>query len=120
MRRAQCQNADLSSDIRTRPIWNNTISEVDWITKNSLVDWQQCNKWRGGCSWELQQMAAWRCLAHATLLLSLQKKKARCDIKFVKWLVRKNRALTMARQDDELNEFIDEVNAEHTLCLATK
>jgi hypothetical protein len=71
MRRTQCHNADLSSDIRTRPIWNNTISEVDWITKNSLVDWQQCNKWRGGCSWELQQMAAWRCLAHATLLLSL-------------------------------------------------
>ena len=30
-------------------------------------------------------------------------KKARCDIKFVKWLVRK--------KDDELNEFIDEVNA---------
>ena len=37
-------------------------------------------------------------------------KKARCDMKFVKWLVRKNRALTMAREDDELNEFIDEVN----------
>jgi hypothetical protein len=36
-------------------------------------------------------------------------KKARCDMKFVKWLVRKNRALTMAREDDELNEFIDEV-----------
>ena len=30
-------------------------------------------------------------------------KKARCDIKFVKWLVRK--------KDDELNEFIDEVTA---------
>jgi hypothetical protein len=36
-------------------------------------------------------------------------KKALCDMKFVKWLVRKSRALTMARQDDELNEFIEEV-----------
>ena len=45
--------ADLSSDIRTRPIWSSTISEVDLITKNSQVDWQQCSKWRGGCSWEL-------------------------------------------------------------------
>ena len=36
-------------------------------------------------------------------------KKSRCDIKFVKWLVRKNRALTMSKKDDELNEFIDEV-----------
>ena len=35
---AQCQNADLSSDIRTRPIWSSTISEVDLITKNSQVD----------------------------------------------------------------------------------
>ena len=54
MRRAQCPNADLSSDIRARPIWSNTISEVDLITKNSLVDWQKCNNWRGGCSWELE------------------------------------------------------------------
>ncbi len=30
-------------------------------------------------------------------------------MKFVKWLVRKSRALTMTRQDDELNEFIEEV-----------
>ena len=30
-------------------------------------------------------------------------------MKFVKWLVRKNRALTMAREDDELNEFMNEV-----------
>jgi type I site-specific restriction endonuclease len=37
-------------------------------------------------------------------------KKALCDMKFVKWLVRKSRALTMGRQDDELNEFIEEVN----------
>ena len=37
---AQCQNADLSSDIRTRPIWSSTKSEVDLITKNSQVDWQ--------------------------------------------------------------------------------
>ena len=27
----------------------------------------------------------------------------------VKWLVRKNRALSMSKNDDELNEFIDEV-----------
>ncbi len=33
-------------------------------------------------------------------------KKARCDIKFVKWLVRK--------KDDELNEFIDEAAAKST------
>ena len=36
-------------------------------------------------------------------------KKALCDMKFVKWLVRKSRALTMGRQDDELNEFIEQV-----------
>jgi hypothetical protein len=30
-------------------------------------------------------------------------------MKFVKWLVRKSRPLTMGRQDDELNEFIEEV-----------
>jgi hypothetical protein len=34
-------------------------------------------------------------------------KKVRCHIKFVKWRVRKNRVLTMPRQDDELNEIID-------------
>ena len=32
-----------------------------------------------------------------------------CDLKFVKWLVRKNRALPMSKNDDEVNEFIDEV-----------
>ena len=37
------------------------------------------------------------------------KQKSRCDIKFVKWLVRKNRDLSMSKNDDELNEFIDEV-----------
>ncbi len=31
------------------------------------------------------------------------------DFKFVKWLVRKNRALSMSKNDDELNEFVDEV-----------
>ncbi len=36
-------------------------------------------------------------------------KKSRCDIKFVKWLVRKNRALSMSKKDDELNDFVDEV-----------
>jgi hypothetical protein len=36
-------------------------------------------------------------------------KKSRCDIKFVKWRVRKNRALSMSKKDDELNEFVDEV-----------
>ena len=36
-------------------------------------------------------------------------KKCRCNIKFVKQLVRKNRALSMSKNDDELNEFIDEV-----------
>jgi len=37
-------------------------------------------------------------------------KKARCDVKFVKWLVRKNRALTISKKDAELKEFIDEVS----------
>jgi hypothetical protein len=36
-------------------------------------------------------------------------KKSHCDIKFVKWLVRKNRALSMSKKDDELNDFVDEV-----------
>jgi hypothetical protein len=36
-------------------------------------------------------------------------KKSRRDIKFVKWLVRKNRALPMSKKDDELNDFVDEV-----------
>ena len=36
-------------------------------------------------------------------------KNSRCDIKFVKWLVRKNRALSMSKKDDELNDFVDEV-----------
>jgi len=36
-------------------------------------------------------------------------KKSHCDIKFVKWFVRKNRVLSMSKKDDELNEFIDEV-----------
>jgi hypothetical protein len=31
-------------------------------------------------------------------------KKSRCDIKFVKWLVRKNRPLSMSKKDDELND----------------
>ncbi len=32
-------------------------------------------------------------------------KKSRCDIKFVKWLIRKNRPLSMSKKDDELNDF---------------
>ena len=52
-------------------------------------------------------MGGLHCLAHLSLLLSQQ--KSRCDLKFVKWLVRKNRALSMSKNDDELNEFIDEV-----------
>ena len=60
-------------------------------------------------------------LAHSSLLLSQQ--KSRCYIKFVKWLVRKNRALSMSKNDDELNElfyseFIDEVT--DTACLVSK
>jgi hypothetical protein len=43
-------------------------------------------------------------------------KKALCDMKFVKCLVRKSRALTMGSQDDELNGFIEEVtDGEYTL-----
>ena len=41
-------------------------NRVDLITKNSPVDWQQRSNWTGGCSWELQQMAAWPWVAHAT------------------------------------------------------
>jgi hypothetical protein len=69
MLRAQCQHADLSSDIRTPPIWSSTISEVDLITKNSQIDWQECNNWRGKRSWHLEQMVAWCCLGPSTLLL---------------------------------------------------
>jgi hypothetical protein len=36
-------------------------------------------------------------------------KKSRCDIKFVKWLVRKNRVLSISKKNDELNDFVDEV-----------
>jgi len=36
-------------------------------------------------------------------------KKSLCDIKFVKWLIRKNSVLSMSKKDDELNEFIYEV-----------
>jgi hypothetical protein len=36
-------------------------------------------------------------------------KKSHCDIKFIKWLVRKNRALSMSKKGDELNDFVDEV-----------
>jgi hypothetical protein len=54
-----------------------------------------------------QSVGGLHCLAHSSLLLSQQ--KSRCYIKFVKWLVRKNRALSMSKNDDEINEFIDEV-----------
>ena len=48
---------------------------------------------------------------------STDKKKSRCDIKFVKWLVRKNRALSMSKKDAELNDFIDEVtDGSYNLC----
>jgi hypothetical protein len=36
-------------------------------------------------------------------------KKSLCDIKFVKWIVRKNMPLSMSKKDDELNDFVDEV-----------
>ena len=36
-------------------------------------------------------------------------KKSGCDIKFVKWFVRKNRSLSMSKKDDELNDFVEEV-----------
>ena len=75
MLRAQCQHADLSSDIRTPPIWSSTISEVDLITKNSQIDWQECNNWTGKRSWHLEQMVAWCCLGPSTLLLLQQKKR---------------------------------------------
>jgi hypothetical protein len=46
-------------------------------------------------------------------------KKSHCDIKLVKWLVRKNRPLSMSKKDDELNDFVDEVTdgAYNLLCL---
>ncbi len=43
----------------------------------------------------------------------------RCDIKFVKWFVRKNRSLSISKNDDELNKFIvlEEVtDGEYRLC----
>jgi hypothetical protein len=54
-----------------------------------------------------QSVGGLHCLTHSSLLISQQ--KSRCYIKFVKWLVRKNRALSMSKNDDELNKFIDEV-----------
>ena len=69
--------ADSLSDIWTRPIGSSTTSEVDQITKKSQIDWQEYSIWRGKCGWDLQQMGlmgAWHCLAHATFLLSLQKR----------------------------------------------
>jgi hypothetical protein len=36
-------------------------------------------------------------------------KKSRRDMKFVKWLVLKNRTLSMSKNDHEINEFVDEV-----------
>jgi hypothetical protein len=45
--------------------------------------------------------------------VGVKHQKSRCYIKFVKWLVRKNRALSMSKNDDELNEFIDEVTRIH-------
>jgi hypothetical protein len=77
--------------------------------------------WSGGMEKAQQSVGGLHCLAHSSLLLSQQ--KSRCYIKFVKWLVRKNRSLSMSKNDDELNElfyseFIDEVT--DTACLVSK
>ncbi len=34
----QCQNADLSSDIKTRQTWSSTVSEAELIIKNWQID----------------------------------------------------------------------------------
>ena len=48
-------------------------------------------------------------MSHTFVAPAFIDKKSRCDIKFVKWLVRKNRPLCMSKKDDELNDFVDEV-----------
>jgi hypothetical protein len=48
-------------------------------------------------------------LSHTFVALAFTVEVSLCDLKFVKWLVRKNRALSMSKNDDEVNEFIDEV-----------
>ncbi len=34
-----------------------------------MIDWQECNNWRGKRTWHLEQMVAWCCLGPSTLLL---------------------------------------------------
>jgi len=63
----QWLDEDLSSDIRTRLIWRSTISEVDLSTK----------------------MGTWH-VSHIRRSWFHCKKKSRSDMKFVKWIVRKN------------------------------
>jgi hypothetical protein len=48
-------------------------------------------------------------LSRTFVTLDFKSEVSLCDLKFVKWLVRKNRALSMSKNDDEVNEFIDEV-----------
>ena len=43
MQHAQCQDVHLSPDIRTRPIWRITMSQLELITKNLQIDCQQCS-----------------------------------------------------------------------------
>ena len=62
---SQCLDVDLSSDIRTRPILRIIISQLELITKNSQIDWQQ---WIiGKTDWDLKQMGALYCLTHLLL-----------------------------------------------------
>jgi hypothetical protein len=93
MRRALCQNADLSSDIRTRRIWSRGGLDHKELA-GRLAATQQLDRGVQLGAPEDGSMALGRtCNAPAFTA----EKKARCDMKFVKWLVRKNRALTMAR-----------------------
>ena len=61
------------------------------------------------------------CLTHISLLLSLTKRSLTVTSSLsIKCLVRQNRALSMSKKDDELNEFIDEVTDEASLTCLVK
>ncbi len=72
MQHAQWQDVHLSPDIRTRPIWWITVSQLELITKNLQIDWQMCSISLGNRGWDLHQMGGLPCLTHLSLLLSQQ------------------------------------------------
>jgi hypothetical protein len=88
-----CLDADLSSDIRTRPIWSNTISQLELITDHKeltdrLTVIQNMNSQeRLGSAADGSSIVSSRKFVAPTFTVE---KKSHCGIKFVKCLVRKN------------------------------